>query len=476
MADGDITRLTAHELVDAYRERRLSPVRATEAALARIDALDTEVNAFCLVEAETSLDAARDSEARWADGRPAGLLDGVPVAVKDVFLTRGWPTRKGSEAIGADGPWNEDAPAVARLREHGAVLSGKTTTPELGWKGVTDSPLTGVTGNPWDPRRTAGGSSGGSAAAVVLGMSPLATGTDGGGSIRIPAGFSGLAGIKPTFGRVPHYPSSPFGTLAHAGPMARTVADVALFLDVMAKPDPRDWRALPPPRKRFTEQLDGDIEGVRVAFSPTLGFAELDDEVERSVRQAVEELEALGAQVEETDPGFADPIDYFNVLWYAGTATALAGFDEDERQKMDPGLREVAEIGAGYSAVDWLRAAARRNELGVAMSAFHQTYDLLVTPTLPIPAFDAGVEVPAGWPKPRWTSWTPFTYPFNLTQQPAASVPCGLTSEGLPVGLQIVGDRHADALVLRAADAYERTDPMGTATPEWPGQAGETSG
>lgn len=467
MTEEESIRLTALELLERYRDGALSPVDTVEASLERIHALNDRVNAFCLVDADAALAEAKASQERYASGETLGFLDGVPVAIKDVFLTQGWPTRKGSKAIDPEGPWDEDAPAVARLREHGAIFPGKTTTPELGWKGVTDSPLTGVTGNPWDPERTAGGSSGGSAAAVVLGMTPLATGTDGGGSIRIPAGFSGLAGIKPTFGRVPHYPPSPFGTLAHAGPMARTVTDLALMMDVMTEPDARDWKALPPPDGRFSERLQGGVEGLRIAFSPTLGYVDLDVEIEAAVEAAAQILEGLGARVEQEDPGFSDPVDTYDVLWNAGAATALESFSQEDRALMDPGLLAIVEDGSRYSAIDLLQATARRDELGVLMSGFLADYDLLVTPTLPIPAFEAGRDVPSGWPEQNWPSWTPFSYPFNLTQQPALSVPCGFNSEGLPIGLQIVGAKHDDALVLRAGHAYQQANPLADREPGW---------
>src|ERR671923_703011 len=261
----------AAALLAGYRAGELSPVEVVEDALARIERGDATLNAFCLVDPERALADARASEARWRRGEPAGALDGVPVAVKDVFATRGWPTRRGSHAIDPAGPWEHAAPAVAALRRHGAVIPGKTTTPEIGWKGVTDSPLEGVTRNPWDPARTSGGSSGGSAAALAAGMVPLALGTDGGGSIRIPCAFCGLPGLKPTYGRVPMWPASPFGAVAHGGPMARTVADVALLLDVIAEPDARDWAALPPAGGSFLDGLEDGVAGLRVAFSPDLG-------------------------------------------------------------------------------------------------------------------------------------------------------------------------------------------------------------
>src|ERR1051326_8341268 len=232
--------LTAGELSTAYANRDLSPVEVTEACLARIEALDAEINAFCLVEPEASRRQAEDSEQRWMEGAPLSPLDGVPIAIKDLLLTKGWPTRRGSLTVDPKGPWTDDAPSVARLREAGAVFIGKTTTPEFGWKGSTDSPLTGVTRNPWNKQKTPGGSSGGSAAALAARFAPLALGTDGGGSIRIPASFSGVSGLKPSFGRVPAWPLSPFGTVAHVGPMSRTVLDTALLLNVIARPDGRD--------------------------------------------------------------------------------------------------------------------------------------------------------------------------------------------------------------------------------------------
>lgn len=446
--------LTAIGLLDAYRTGVLSPVEATSAVLDRIAALDGAVNAFCLIDADGALDAARASEKRWQRGEPQGRIDGVPVSVKDLFLTTGHPTLRGSHSIDPAGPWTVDAPAVARVRAHGGVIVGRTTTPELGWKGVTDSPLTGATGNPWDPSRTSGGSSGGSAAAVALGMAPLSLGTDGGGSVRIPAAFTGTTTIKPTYGRAPLYPASPFGTLAHAGPMARTAADAALLLDVMAEPDPRDpWALAPAPPA--VERLGDAMAGLRIAVSPALGHATVDPGVAAAFAATVEVFVSLGAHVEEAEPGFADPIAAFETLWFAGAAKSIEHLGAEERARMDPGLVAVAEQGARTSALDYLGAMAVRNELGILMGGFHSRHDLLLTPTLPITAFAKGVEVPPGWAGERWTTWTPFTYPFNMTQQPAASVPCGFVS-GLPVGLQIVGPRHADARVLAAAHAYQQ--------------------
>jgi aspartyl-tRNA(Asn)/glutamyl-tRNA(Gln) amidotransferase subunit A len=456
----DIAFLPATELLKLYRDRELSPVEVTEAALRQIELYNPRVNAFCLVDAEQALAQAHESQERYRTGKSRGRLDGVPASIKDLILTRGWPTLRGSRTIDPHQEWHEDAPVAARLREHGAVLLGKTTTPEYGWKGVTDSPLTGLTVNPWDPTRTAGGSSGGSAAAVALGMGPLSVGTDGGGSIRIPTAFCGTVGLKPTYGRVPLWPASPFGTLSHAGPMVSTVPDAALMLNVLTEPDVRDWTSLPPEDIDYMDALEGGVEGLRLAFSPDLGYVSVQPEVQEAVQVAVRVFEDMGAKVEQTDPGFQDPLEIFNIHWYAGAANALRAYSEKLRGMMDPGLIEIANEGAEHSVLEYLEAVGQRSELAIQMGRFHAEYDLLLTPAVPISAFEVGREVPTGSPHQRWTSWTPFTYPFNLTQQPAASVPCGFTSAGLPVGLQIVGPKYEDALVLRVAHAYQTANPL----------------
>ncbi|EPD60296.1 amidase [Streptomyces sp. HGB0020] len=452
MTDLELTGLTAVRLVEGYRKGEFSPEEATRAALERADRIQPDVNAFVRLLADEALAQARESTERWRRGAPLGPVDGVPTTVKDILLLRGAPTLKGSKTISENGRWDEDAPSVARLREQGAVFLGKTTTPEFGWKGVTDSPQSGVTRNPYDPTRTAGGSSGGAAAAVALGAGPLALGTDGGGSVRIPAAFCGIFALKPTYGRVPLYPASAFGTLAHVGPMTRDAADAALLLDVIAAPDSRDWSGLPAAPGSFTAGLSGGVKGLRVAYSPSLGGqVAVRPAVAAAVRRAVERLAGLGAYVEETDPDFTDPVQAFHTLWFAGAARVTQQLGAHQRKLLDPGLREICGQGARRSALDYLAAVDVRMELGRRMGRFHDSYDLLVTPTLPITAFEAGEEVPKGSGHRRWTGWTPFTYPFNMTQQPAATVPVGTDGDGLPIGLQLVAARHRDDLVLRAA-------------------------
>lgn len=459
-------RPTASDLVSAYAAGDSDPVSATRAALEAVDRLDDQVNAVLFTDPGSALATAEESARRWERGEPLSPVDGVPTTIKDILLTRGWPTLRGSKLIDADQPWDEDAPAVARLREAGCVLLGKTTTPEFGWKGVTDSLRHGATGNPWGADLTAGGSSGGAATAVGLGMGAWAVGTDGGGSVRIPAAFTGTVALKPTFGRIPLHPASAYGTLSHAGPMATTVRDVALMMDVLAGPDPRDWSALPPASTSYLHDLDRGVAGLRIALSTTLGFATANHpEVEAAVRAAADVLADAGAEVEEVDPGLEDPVAAFHVLWFTGAAKVIEGYGAGALDRIDPGLAAaIEEHGARVTASDYLDAMTVRMDHGARMGLFHQRYDVLLTPTMPIPAFEVGRPAPDGWPQ-LWTSWTPYTYPFNMTQQPALSLPCGLTSDERPIGLQVVGPRHADALVLRVGEAYQARTDWHTRTP-----------
>jgi aspartyl-tRNA(Asn)/glutamyl-tRNA(Gln) amidotransferase subunit A len=451
----DLAECTATTLLRLYRSRQASPVEATRAVLARIERLNPVLNAFCWLAPDAALDAARASEARWARGAPEGELDGVPLSIKDIILTAGWPTLRGSKTVDPKQTWDVDAPVTARLREANAVIVGKTTTPEFGCKGETNSPLTGITRNPWNPAKTPGGSSGGTAAAVASGMGPLSVGTDGAGSVRIPAAFCGNFGLKPSFGRVPAHPLSPFGTVAHLGPHTMSVADAALMLNVMKKPDARDWTSLPYDPTDMTIGLDDGVRGLRIAWSPTLGYATVHPEVAAAVERAVQALAEQGAHVEAIDPGFADPLEITTGLWFVGAWTLWNGLTPAQQAVTDPDFKAEAELGAGYSALDVQRLNLRRGELGSHMRRFMQRYDLVATPAVAVPAFDAR---PAGHSpmKPEaMLGWTPFSYPFNLTQQPACTIPCGLTGDGLPIGLQLVGPMFGDGQVLRAARAYE---------------------
>jgi len=452
--------MTAGELVAQYRSKRLSPVEVTRAALDRIAGLNPVYNAFVLVDDERALRDARNSEARWQRGEPAGAVDGVPATVKDLIVTEGWPTRRGSKTIDPQQPWTEDGPPVARMKEQGAVFLGKTTTPEFGWKGVTDSPLTGVTVNPWNTKLTPGGSSGGAAVAAATGMGFLHIATDGGGSIRIPAGFCGLFGFKPTFGIVPVHPHSPAGTLWHQGPISQTVADAALMLNVIARPDARDWFRAPPLDVDYAEGLDAGVRNLRIGYSRTLGYARVDPEIAELVERGARRFEALGARVEELALELEDPISIMQPLWEVALGQAVAPMSAEQRAMLDPPMLGIAERGFRLSALELRGIERQRETFARRMCLLHQDYDLLLMPQLAVAAFEAGHEVPPGTDRKRWWEWSPFTYPFNLSQQPAATVPCGFTRSGLPVALQLVGDKFRDALVLRAARAFEAAHPF----------------
>ena len=461
----DLTQLSADTLIGLYRSGAASPVEVTQAVLARTARVNPKINAFCLLDEKAALKSAQVSEARWqahrATGAPVGTLEGVPTTIKDLILTKGWPTLRGSRTVNPDQAWDVDAPVTARLREAGAVLLGKTTTPEFGCKGETNSPATGITRNPWNLNKTPGGSSGGTAAAVAAGLGPIGVGTDGAGSVRIPAAFCGNFGLKPSFGRVPAYPLSPFGSVAHLGPHTMSVQDAALMMNVMKRPDARDWTSLPEDNVDYTAGLNDGIRGLRIAYSPTLGYAKnVHPEIAAAVADAVKVLQDLGAQVEQIDPGFEDPLDITTGLWFLGAWTVWNTLNAEQQSLADPDFKAEAELGSRLSALDIQQLNQRRGVLGSQMRQFMQRFDLLVTPAVSIPAFDA---LPAGHSPlspESMLGWTPFSYPFNLTQQPASTIPCGLTRDGLPMGLQFVGPMFGDALVLRASKAYENTRPI----------------
>jgi aspartyl-tRNA(Asn)/glutamyl-tRNA(Gln) amidotransferase subunit A len=467
----DLADCTATELLALYKSGAASPVEAHAAVMRRIDLHNPVLKAFCHLAQAESAQSAIKSEAAWvahrASGAPVRSLEGVPTSIKDLILTQGMPTLRGSHTVDVNQAWEVDAPATARLKEAGAVILGKTSTPEFGCKGETNSPRTGITRNPWNTTKTPGGSSGGTAAAVAAGMGPLSVGTDGAGSVRIPAAFCGNFGLKPSFGRVPAYPLSPFGSVAHLGPHTMSVQDAALMMNVMTLPDARDWTSLQHDSVDYLRDLELGIKGLRIAFSPTLGYAKnIHPEVAAAVAQAAIDLEALGAHVETADPGFEDPIEITTGLWFLGAWTVWNTLSKEQQEVADPDFRAEAQLGSQLTALDVQKLNARRGALGGHMRQWMkspsnpQGYDLLVTPAVSIPAFDAKPAGHTPMTPEAMLGWTPFSYPFNLTQQPACSIPCGLTKDGLPIGLQIVGSMFGDALVLRAARAYEKLHPI----------------
>ncbi|AWF82486.1 amidase [Microbulbifer sp. A4B17] len=467
----DFVGMTALELLRGYRAKTFSPVEVAEELLNQIERLNRHVNAFCLVDRETSLAYARESERRYMFDAAKGLLDGVPVAVKDVFYTPMWPTVFGSQVIDPETTLGCAAPCIAALQRHGYIPIGKTTLPEFGWKAVTDNAIDGITRNPWDRDRTPGGSSGGAAVAISLGLSPLAVGADGGGSIRIPASFCGVVGFKPSFGQVPHWPLGTFSSLMHVGPLASTVEDCALMMNVISEPDYRDIRGIPRRKFDFLAAIGGrqvaGIKKLRIAYSPSLGYANPDPIVERSVSDSVMLFQELGADVVAVDPDIDDPSAAFGCLFCAGIASILRAMDSTRRQLVEPQLLEVAEQADKISLPDYLDVLKWRDNFVERLQLFFLKYDLLVTPTLPITAFAAGVNVPENNPGSMWYSWTPYTYPFNLSGHPAISLNCGFSKSGLPIGLQIVGRKYADEIVLCAAAALQSRQGLKVGLPDW---------
>jgi aspartyl-tRNA(Asn)/glutamyl-tRNA(Gln) amidotransferase subunit A len=462
MTDAELAWLPALELAALIRRKAVSPVEVVEAVLRRIERLNPRLNAFCTVAAEEARDAAVAAEAAVMTGEALGPLHGVPVAVKDLVFTRRILTTGGSRLF-ADHVPEEDAVCVERLKGAGAIIIGKTATPEFGHKGVTDSPLFGITRNPWNPDLTPGGSSGGSGVAVAAGMGPLAVGTDGGGSIRVPAAFCGIYGLKPSFGRVPQFPGfRGWETLSHTGPMSRTVRDAALMLDVMAGPDDRDMHSLPAdPGVSCLEACEGGIAGLSVAWSPDLGHTRVDPEVADCCARAAETFEALGCHVEVVTPGWDDPEEIFRTLAAAETYAAWGQHLDKDADKLDRSLVALLRYGRTITIEQYLDAQHRRLELWTEVQRFLARFDLLICPAVAVPPFEVGKPglKEIGGQRVSPLRWMAFTFPFNLTGQPAASVPAGFTTAGLPVGLQIVGRRHADRTVLAASAAFEAAQP-----------------
>ena len=453
--------LSARTMATLVRRRIASPVEIVDAVLARIERLEPEINAFAALDIDRVREAARQSEALMMQDRFLGPLHGVPVTVKDVQAVAGLPTRRGSRLTTADHA-EQDSPAVARLRAAGALILGKTTMTEHGWTAVSDSPLTGATHNPWKHGFTSGGSSAGAAALAAAGCGPLHLGTDGAGSVRIPAHFCGVVGFKPSFGRVPYVPVPNNGSLSHIGPLTGDVPDAALMLEVMAGPHAADFTSLPI-GFRAPDFERAELKGLRVAYSPTLGHARVDPEVADLVAEAARAFADLGAYVEEVEPDWgAQGPDLIRALWGAALLSARPA-DAEAAESMDEGLIACLRDSDGATLGDVQAAQARRIAYAAAIGHwFDSGWDLLLTPAASVAAFEVGRQRPAHWPDHAWDwiSWAEFSYPFNLAHNPAISVPCGLTKGGLPVGLQIVGPRHDDAAVMAAAHAYLTARPF----------------
>jgi aspartyl-tRNA(Asn)/glutamyl-tRNA(Gln) amidotransferase subunit A len=470
-ASDELCWMPASAMAAAIKRKKLSPVEVVKAVLDRIERVNPSLNAFVTLTPEQALRDARAAERLLAKkGAKLGPLHGVPFSTKDLVITKGVRTTFGTRLY-ADNVPAEDAPMVERMKAAGGIQLGKTNTPTFGWIGATHNLLFGITRNPWNHDRTPGGSSGGASAAVAAGLGPLAIGTDGGGSIRIPASCAGIFGIKPTFGLIPVYPWSAAWSLSHIGPMTRTVEDAALVMNVCAGLDERDAFSVPAPRVDYVKALSGPLEGLRVAWSPDLGFARaVDPEVRAACAKAARRFREMGCRVEEVNPGWPSPKAAWEAIFCGGLAGRLAPYLAERRADIDEGLVAIVEQALTWTPTRYVEAWFDRLAWADHPRRLFEKYDLLLTPTIASPPFKVGLDNPPeiGGAAVEPYDWIPFTYPFNMTGHPAASVPCGFTSDKLPIGLQIVGRRLHDATVLRAARAFERLAPWAQHRPPEP--------
>jgi Asp-tRNA(Asn)/Glu-tRNA(Gln) amidotransferase A subunit family amidase len=463
---GDGGHATASEIRAAIVRGEVSATEVVAETLSRIESVEPVLNAFVTLMPEQAMEAARAADRLLAEGREPGPLHGVPISVKDLINVGGVRTTFGSRTM-ADNVAEDDAPSVERVRAAGACVIGKTTTTEFGCKaGGGDSPLSGVTRNAWDTSKTPGGSSAGAATSVAAGVTPLALGTDGGGSIRIPASFCGVFGMKAQFGRVPVFPTSATPTLGHVGPMARSVRDAALLLDVISGFDARDPASISGPVPDYLAACDAPVDGMRVAWSPTLGYARPNQEVLEIAEGAVRAFEDFGCSVELVEEVMEDPVDMWNAEFYAGAGTRLKGALRNSRELLDPAVAEILEDALRGTVEEYYTKVFARYELREKVRRFFESYDLLLTPTLPVPPFEGGVNVPPELHDRSIVSWVYYTYPFNLTGNPAASIPCGFTDDRLSVGLQMVTGTNRETDLLRAAAAFEAARPWAHVVPD----------
>ncbi|MDE0430483.1 MAG: amidase family protein [Caldilineaceae bacterium] len=467
----ELCRLPATELTEAIRAKQLSPIELTRAILDRIEAVNPLINAYLAVDGDRALDSARAAEAAVMRGDQLGPLHGLPVPIKDLEPSEGMRHTSGS-ILFTDHVAAFDGAVTGRVKAAGGTIIGKTNTPHLGHKDMCDNLLGDPGRNPWNTDRTPGGSSGGAAAAVAAGLCPLAHGSDGAGSIRIPAALCGVFGHKPSFGRLPYWPNLDiWSARSHNGPISRTVADAALFTQAIAGPDPRDPTAIASPPDDYLAAVADPLpalQGLRVAWSEDFGYAAVDPDVRRLTSEAAQRFSDLGCNVEAVDPVWDNPRPGAEVCWFASMAARVGQAYDENPHAFEPSLVEMIRQGRHYSAEELGRAEMSRTVFYHQAREFFEDYDLLLTPQMPLTAWgvdDWPAEID-GTPTPSIFDRLPFTYPFNLTGQPAASVPCGFASDGLPVALQIVGRYHADTLVLQAAAAYENIAPWTSAWPD----------
>lgn len=466
MTDETLAFTPATELAGLIREKQISPVEIMRATLDRIEKFEPRINAFVHLAADQAMAQARAAETALMQGAPIGPLHGIPVTIKDLAITKDMPTQFGSNIFKGNQA-TEDSIFVRRLRQDGGIVIGKTTTSEFGWTGVSHSPLTGITHNPWKHGMNAGASSAGAGAACAAGFGPLHQGSDGAGSVRMPSHFCGIFGLKPTYGRIPYHPVGGGDNTSHIGPMTRTVADAALMMQTMVGPSPLDHTTMETWPADYLGRLREGVKGKRIAYSPDLGLARVDPDVAELVKRAAHRFSELGAHVEEVKtPWAAEGPELIRLTWPAHLSRLLPRLPEWE-SRMDPGIVACIRAGEKFTMTDYQLARERKYAYCARQLAWLEDWDFLLTPAASVAAFPAELLMPKHWPEHDWdwVSWAEFSYPFNFSGAPAASVPCGFTPEGLPVGLQIVGKRFDDLGVLQASAAYEAIAPWADKRP-----------
>ncbi|MHA1914651.1 MAG: amidase [Promethearchaeota archaeon] len=465
MNNEEICYMSAWEMADKIKAQELTSQEITEILIERIEKINPIINAYCTPTFDLARKMAKNADERIKKGQKIPPLNGIPVSIKDLMPVKGVRTTQGSKIYENYIP-DEDSITVKRLRKAGCVILGKTNTPEFGFKGVTDNEIFGVTPNPWNLERTSGGSSGGAAASVACGMGPLAQGSDGGGSIRHPACFCGIFGLKPTFGRVPRSPGpikSYIDTeLSVIGPIVRYVSDAALMLDVMKGPFEGDRFSLPDENINYADHVNETPEKLKIGYSLDLGFVNaLDPDVEKAVKKSVFKFQTYGWDVEEVKFEGIDPSAAFSIHWLIAFGYNTQPYLDEWQDKLDPTLVTWVKAGLDFPASSLPSAMKKRTEFYNSFYETFKNYDILVTPTTAIPAFELGTEAPReiNGIKVGPTGWQPFTFPINFTGHPASTIPCGWSGDGLPIGMQIIGKRFQELLIFQVSRAFEDIAP-----------------
>ena len=469
----ELFKMSATSLIEMFKKKETNPLEVSLEVIKNLKKNNKKINAFVEYNEDKIMEQAKAAADRWDKKKTIGLLDGIPIGIKDLIITKDYPTKRGSYIESIPVKHERDAPVVSKIRSHGGVILGKTTTPEFGHKGTTQSNRYGKTINPWNLSLNAGGSSGGSSAAVASGFGPLSIGTDGGGSVRIPCSFCGLFGHKPTFGRIPAYPISPFGTVANIGPIARTVNDSAILMNVIDTPHKDDWYSLPPENIDYTKHNFENIKSLRIGVIKNFGMEKffsnlnIESEINLKIDESIKVMKNEGLQIiDNIDLDWLhNPSDIFKIMWQAGAANLSKKISKDEFSKIDKIFLGFIEKGNSYSVFDLMEAEAKRAENAVYLSHIFDEIDVIIGPTIPVEAFDAEKNVPDGWDKSDIFSWTPFTYPFNLTKHPASTINCNFTNNNLPVGLQIVAPLYKDSTCFKLAAYLEKIFAL---TDNWP--------